>query len=54
MAFVGVRLGALAGSMATRWHADTGLVLLAAGALGALITVVVGMPTLRRAGSRSR
>ena len=36
--------------MATRWHVDTGLILLASGALGAVIMVVVGMPTLRARG----
>ena len=40
--------------MAARWHVDTGLILLAAGALGAVVAVVVGMPTLRARGSRSR
>jgi branched-chain amino acid transport system permease protein len=49
MAFVACG-GALAGSMAARWHADMGFVLLAAGALGAVITVIVGMPTLRARG----
>lgn len=49
MAFVAFG-SALAGTMAARWHVDTGLVLLAAGALGAVIMVVVGMPTLRARG----
>jgi branched-chain amino acid transport system permease protein len=49
MAFVGFG-SALAGTMAARWHVDTGLVLLASGALGAAIAVVVGMPTLRARG----
>ena len=49
MAFVAFG-SALAGTMAARWHVDTGLVLLASGALGALTMVVVGMPTLRARG----
>jgi branched-chain amino acid transport system permease protein len=49
MAFVACG-GALAGSMVARWHADMGFVLLAAGALGAAITVIIGMPTLRARG----
>ncbi len=49
MAFVGCG-SALAGAMAARWHVDTGLILLAAGALGAVLTVLVGMPTLRARG----
>jgi branched-chain amino acid transport system permease protein len=46
MAFVGVS-GAFAGTLATRWHWDTGLVLVAAGAFGAIATIIVGVPTLR-------
>jgi branched-chain amino acid transport system permease protein len=49
MAFVAFG-SALAGTMAGRWHVDTGLVLLASGALGAVTMVVVGMPTLRARG----
>jgi branched-chain amino acid transport system permease protein len=49
MAFVGWG-SALAGTMATRWHVDAGLILLACGALGALLMVLVGMPTLRARG----
>ncbi len=49
MAFVGFG-SALAGEMAARWHVDTGLILLASGALGALLAVIVGMPTLRARG----
>ena len=41
---------ALAGTMAARWHVDTALVLLAAGVLGAVVMVLVGMPTLRARG----
>ena len=36
--------------MAARWHVDTGLILLACGALGAVLAVIVGMPTLRARG----
>jgi branched-chain amino acid transport system permease protein len=46
MAFVGVA-GAFAGSLATRWHWDTSLIIIAAGLMGALTTIVVGLPTLR-------
>ncbi len=49
MGFVGVA-GSVAGTLATRWHWDTGLVLLAAGLVGALTTVIVGIPTLRARG----
>ena len=49
MAFVGVA-GAVAGTLATRWHWDIALILLAAGATGAVTTVVVGLPTLRARG----
>jgi hypothetical protein len=49
MAFVGLA-GAFAGTVATRWHWDTALILVAAGVLGALATVAVGMPTLRARG----
>ena len=49
MAFVGFG-SALASEMAVRWHVDTGLILLAAGALGAVLAVMVGMPTLRARG----
>ena len=49
MAFVGFG-SALAGTMAARWHVDTGFVLLASGALGAALAVLVGMPTLRARG----
>ena len=49
MAFVGFG-SALAGTMAARWHVDTGFILLAAGALGAALAVLVGMPTLRARG----
>jgi branched-chain amino acid transport system permease protein len=46
MAFVGVS-GAFAGALATRWHWDTSLIIIAAGLMGALTTIVVGVPTLR-------
>ncbi len=49
MGFVGIA-GAVAGTLAIRWHWDIGLILLAAGAAGALATVVVGIPTLRARG----
>jgi branched-chain amino acid transport system permease protein len=49
MAFVGFG-SALAGEMVARWHVDTGLALLASGALGALLALAVGMPTLRARG----
>ncbi len=49
MAFVGLA-GAFAGTVATRWHWDTALILIASGVLGALATVAVGMPTLRARG----
>jgi branched-chain amino acid transport system permease protein len=49
MGFVGIA-GAIAGSLATRWHWDMGLVLLAAGGVGALATMIVGIPTLRARG----
>ena len=49
MAFVGFG-SALAGTMAARWHVDTSLILVAAGALGAFLAVIVGMPTLRARG----
>jgi branched-chain amino acid transport system permease protein len=46
MAFVGVA-GAFAGMLATRYHWDTSLILVAAGGMGAVTTIVVGVPTLR-------
>jgi branched-chain amino acid transport system permease protein len=49
MAFVGFG-SALAGTMAARWHVDTSLILLASGALGAVLAVIVGVPTLRARG----
>jgi branched-chain amino acid transport system permease protein len=49
MAFVGFG-SALAATMVSRWHVDAGFVLLASGALGALLAVIVGMPTLRARG----
>jgi branched-chain amino acid transport system permease protein len=49
MGFVGVS-GAVAGTLANRWHWDMGLVMLAAGLVGAAATVVVGIPTLRARG----
>ncbi len=49
MGFVGVA-GAFAGTLSTRWHWDTGLVLLAAGVVGAIATIVVGLTTLRARG----
>ncbi len=52
MAFVGVA-GAVAGTLATRWHWDIALILPVAGAVGAITTVLVGAATLRRAASRS-
>jgi len=49
MGFVGLA-GAVTGSLTTRAHWDVGLALLAAGAAGAALTVVVGLPTLRARG----
>lgn len=49
MAFVGIA-GAVAGTIAIRWHWDTGLLLVAGGAVGAISTIVVGLPTLRARG----
>ena len=49
MGFVGIA-GAIAGTLTTRYHWDIGLVLLASGAAGAVMTVVVGIPTLRARG----
>ncbi len=49
MAFVGWG-SALAGTMVQRWHVDIGLTLLACGAFGAVVMVLVGMPTLRARG----
>jgi len=49
MAFVAFG-SAMAGEMAARWHVDMGLILLASGAFGAVVMVVVGMPTLRARG----
>jgi branched-chain amino acid transport system permease protein len=49
MGFVGLA-GAVAGTLSNRWHWDIGLILLAAGATGAVATVVVGIPTLRARG----
>jgi branched-chain amino acid transport system permease protein len=49
MAFVGVA-GAVAGTLATRWHWDMTLILLVAGATGAVVTVLVGLSTLRARG----
>ncbi|HUI47419.1 MAG TPA: ABC transporter permease [Acidimicrobiia bacterium] len=49
MAFVGVA-GAVAGTLATRWHWDIGLILIAAGATGAVATVLVGLSTVRARG----
>jgi branched-chain amino acid transport system permease protein len=49
MAFVAFG-SAMAAELAARWHVDTGLILLASGAFGALIMVIVGMPTLRARG----
>ncbi len=49
MAFVGVS-GAVAGTLATRYHWDIAFILLAAGLTGAVTTVLVGLPTLRARG----
>lgn len=49
MAFVGVA-AAVAGTIATRWHWDIGLLLLAGGLAGAAVTILVGLPTLRVGG----
>lgn len=49
MGFVGVS-GAVAGTLANRWHWDVILILLVAGITGAITTVIVGLPTLRARG----
>ncbi len=49
MGFVGIS-GAVAGTIAVRWHWDIALILIAAGAAGAIATVIVGLPTLRARG----
>jgi len=49
MAFVGLS-GAVAGTLAEKYHWDVGLILLAAGATGAVLTILVGLPTLRARG----
>jgi branched-chain amino acid transport system permease protein len=49
MAFVGVS-GAVAGTLATRWHWDIALILIVAGITGAITTIIVGIPTLRARG----
>jgi branched-chain amino acid transport system permease protein len=46
MGFVGIS-GAVAGTLATKYHWDMALVLLTAGITGAIVTVIVGIPTLR-------
>jgi branched-chain amino acid transport system permease protein len=46
MAFVGIS-GSVAGTLATRWHWDIGLILIVAGLTGAVTTIIVGIPTLR-------
>jgi branched-chain amino acid transport system permease protein len=49
MGFVGFS-GAIAGTLAIRWHYDTMLILLISGLVGAITTVIVGLPTLRARG----
>ena len=49
MGFVGVA-GAVSGTLANRWHWDIALILLVAGAVGAITTVLIGLPTLRAHG----
>ncbi len=49
MGFVGIA-GAFAGTLTTRWHWDTALALLGAGAIGAITTMAVGIPSLRARG----
>jgi branched-chain amino acid transport system permease protein len=49
MGFVGLA-GAFAGTFATKYDWDIGLVLLAGGAVGALATMIVGIPSLRARG----
>jgi branched-chain amino acid transport system permease protein len=46
MAFVGVS-GAIAGTLASRYHWDTALVIVVAGLAGSVTTILVGLPTLR-------
>jgi len=47
--FVGIA-GAVAGTLATRWHWDTALILIMAGVAGAVATIAVGIPSLRARG----
>jgi branched-chain amino acid transport system permease protein len=49
MGFVGLS-GAVAGTLATRWHWDIALILLVSGIVGAIATIIVGVPTLRARG----
>jgi branched-chain amino acid transport system permease protein len=49
MGFVGIA-GAIVGTIANRWHWDMGLLLLAGGVVGAVTTVLIGLPTLRARG----
>jgi branched-chain amino acid transport system permease protein len=49
MGFVGLS-GAVAGTLANRWHWDIALIMLVAGTVGAVLTVVIGLPTLRARG----
>ncbi len=49
MGFVGMA-GAAAGTLANRWHWDIGFILVVCGAFGALMAIVVGIPTLRARG----
>ena len=49
MGFVGFS-GAIAGTLAVRWHWDTALILVVSGLVGAITTIIVGLPTLRARG----
>jgi branched-chain amino acid transport system permease protein len=49
MGFVGIA-GAVVGTIANRWHWDMSLLLLAGGMVGAVTTVLIGIPTLRARG----
>jgi branched-chain amino acid transport system permease protein len=49
MGFVGMA-GAFAGTLANKYHWDMGFIFIASGLLGALLMIIVGIPTLRARG----